>query len=463
MPVARIVTRFAEEAAPLIGRLRARGYTIEVVDPGTFRVTPADLEIALDRMQTPEALAGAVRFARECDAEVFVAAGLSLDEEAARALRGVAVRRSVLAEGLKKLIAPFRRLGAEAHADRAARRQRVLAREMARETEKKQRAEEKAAQAAERARLQQEAAERDRLAHEAARARQQQEQEARLVRLREEEERGRVEHEGALARQREQEVRQREEAARRGEEAARLAAERKAQLAERRREEETAQQKRAAQAARLVAEEQERRRVAAELAQAERERQREESERRRLAGAAALVEAKRRDAQALQRAPAARREERPRPAAAVPPEPAGNRIMKRAFAAAASLAVLMALGWGAYQNRMPAAPLSNQQRVRGAEIQQDVPFGAATIKPKRAAQKPPAAPQKTQAKPAPAGAPKPSPVKRTRRYAADDVDMVAEDEIVYHGAPKNSKSRASAQAQQQQQDGVKRISDLDDE
>src|SRR3954470_6637834 len=116
MPVARIYTRFAEEDAPLIGRLRARGYTIELVNPGHFRVTPAELEIELDRLRTPEALAGAARFARERDAEVFVAAGMPLDEEAASALRGAAARRNPLVEALKMLIAPLRRLGAEAHA-----------------------------------------------------------------------------------------------------------------------------------------------------------------------------------------------------------------------------------------------------------------------------------------------------------------------------------------------------------
>jgi len=104
MPVARIVTRFPEEAAPLIARLRARGYTIEIVDPGTFRVTPADLEIELERLRTPEALSRAVAFAREREGEIFVAPGFSIDEDAARALRGAAVRRNPLAEGFKKLI-----------------------------------------------------------------------------------------------------------------------------------------------------------------------------------------------------------------------------------------------------------------------------------------------------------------------------------------------------------------------
>lgn len=413
MPVARIVTRFAEETAPLIARLRARGYTIEIVDPGSFRVTPADLEIALDRMTTPEALHGAARFARERDAEVFVAAGMPLDEEAGRALReGAVVRRNAIAESFKKLITPFRRLGAEVHESRKARRQQKIDLELAREAERKQKAERKAAERAE-------------------------------------DDRRRAEREGALARQREEEVR--------------LAADREAQAAERRRLEDAERQRREAEVARLAAEEAERRRVAEEVARAERERRSEEERQRAVAGAAALVEARRREAEMRRLAagaPASRRQ-RPVPAALIQ-ERAASRAMKRGMVAAACVAVLVAIGWGAYQNRTPAQPLSNQQRVRGSDIQQDVPFGAATIKPRPAA-KPQPQPKTAQQKPAPASAPKPSP-KRTQRYAADDVDMVAEDEIVYHGAPKNSKSRASAQTPaQQQQDGVKRISDLDEE
>lgn len=417
MPVARIYTRFAEEAAPLIGRLRARGYTIEIVDPGHFRVTPADLEVELERLATPEALASAARFARERDAEVFVAAGLPLDEAAAQALRGAAAPRgNALREGLKRLIAPFRRLGAEVHAGRKARRQRNLDVELAKETEREQLAEQKAAARAERARREQEAAERERVEQEAAQAR-------------------RREEEARRARERETELaRQREEAERR----------RVAQAA-REREEESAREQRA-----------------------ERERRYQEDARRRAAELAALQEAKRRNAGLARLAAggpaAARRDQAAHGAAArYAGESRMARATKRGFAAAAGLATLVALGWGAYQNRTPAAPLSNQQRVRGEAIQQDVPFGAATIKPQpRTTAAPKAAPQQKAAeqKPAPAGAPKPAP-KRTRRYAADDVDMVAEDEIVYHGAPKNSKSRASA-SQPQQKDGVKRISDLED-
>ena len=467
MPVARIVTRFAEEAAPLIARLRARGYTIEIVDPGTFRVTPAELEIELDRLSTPEALSRAARFARERDAEVFVAAGLPLDEEAARALRGAVVRRNVVAEGFKKLIAPFRRLGAEAHEDRKARRQRQLDLELTREAEKKAKAEQRSAEKEERQRLEEQArAERARREQEEA-ERRRVEREAALAGQREEEERQRVAREAAMARQREADERTRVEReaalARQREEEARLEAEREAQAAARQRQEAVERQRREADAARRATEEAERRRVAEEVAAAERERQQEEERQRAIAGAAALVEARKRDAEQVRARQRQAAISAGRPALQVSPN---HRAMKRGLVAAACVAVLMTIGWSAYENRTPAQPLTNQQRVQGGQIQQDVPFGAASIQPqpqqKPATAKPQSPQQKktAQQKPAPAAAPKTSP-KRERRYANDDVDMVAEDEIVYHGAPKNSKSRASAQPQQK--DGVKKISDLDGE
>jgi len=410
MPVARIYTRFPEEAAPLIARLRARGYhSVEVVDPGHFRVTPADLEIELDRLRVPEALAAAARFARARAAEVFVAAGFPLDAEAAQALRGATARRNALLDGLKHAIGFFRRLGEEVHNARKTRRQRNIDLELAQEAARKQRAEQKAAERAERQR-------------------------------REEEERKREERDAALARQREED--------------ARLRAEREARLAQQRAEEERARQRRAEEAARLAAEEAERRRVAEEVAAAERERRHEEERRRAIEGAAALVAAQRR--QTPVETPASRRLERQRPAAAVA-EPPMRHAMKRAFVAAAFLAALATIGWGAYQNRMPAQPLSNHERVRGAEIQQEVPFGAARIPAKPQAQPAPQA-KPTQAQPA--AAPKPTPKPRAQRYAGGDVDVVAEDEVIYHRTPKRTNSRAAAD---RQQDGVKRISDLDDE
>lgn len=438
MPVARIYTRVPEESTELVERLRARGYTVELVDPADFRVTPADLEIQLDRMKTPEALAAAARFGREHDAEVFVAAGIPLDEAVLRAARTAsAPRRNVLAEGFARLLAPFRRLGAEAHATRAAKRQQAIDRELQREAERKQRAEQKAAERAERE--QRETVEHaERARHAAALAVQREEG----ARRREEEDRKRAEREAVVAREREAErVRAEEERQRREAEAARAAAEQAALLAEQRR---------------LQAEQQ--------LAEEESLRQQQAAEPER--EVVAPVEATTTPREAVAAAP------RPRPVVPryAPREHASSRVMKRAFVAAACLAVLAAIGWGAYANRTPASPLSNSQRVRASAIQQEVPFGAARIQwqaQPRTAQttvRPPAKPAAGAQKPAAPKAsskPRAAQPKRARRFATDSTDagMVAEDQVIYHGAPKKSTNRAAAQ--QQQQNGVKKISDMD--
>src|SRR5258706_3172468 len=454
MPVARIITRVPEESTHLVARLRARGYTVELVDPGDFRVTPADFEINLDRMKTPDALAEAARFGREHDAEVFVAVGIALDEAALRAARGAAAERgNVLVAGLKRLIAPFRRAGAEAHATRAAKRQRALDIELAREAERKQRAEQKAAERAERER--QETTARAEREQQEATARAERERGEALARgeseqrRKEEEQRNREEVEqraAALALQREQEARE-EEARRREED--RKRAEREA---ERVHQEEAARV--AAQQAAVVAEQrrlEEAQRRHEEAVRAERE-------------VAAPVEA------AIKPRDVAPATPRPRPSVPryAPREPASSRVMKRSFAAAACIAIVAAIGWGAYENRTPASPLSNPERVPGSAIQQEVPFGAASINGQKPAQRsqttvrPPAAQtaprtqasaaQPAQAKPAAAkpavSKPAASTPKRARRFANNNVDMIAEDEVVYHGAPKKSNSRAAAQQQQ---------------
>lgn len=41
MPLARIVTRFPEATLPASDCFCSRGYTVEIIDPGDFRVTPA--------------------------------------------------------------------------------------------------------------------------------------------------------------------------------------------------------------------------------------------------------------------------------------------------------------------------------------------------------------------------------------------------------------------------------------
>jgi hypothetical protein len=487
MAVARIYTRFPDEATELAERLRARGYTIELVDPGDFRVTPADIEIQLDRLKTEEAMAAAARFARTHDAEIFVAPGVALEEPALRAAReGAAERGNAFVEGFKKLIAPFRRAGASAHTTRAAGRQAKLEAELAREAERKRKAEQAAP-----------------------------EREAREREQRKKDEFWASERSLVLARQREEEARQREEQARRQEEErrrreeeARIVAEREAIVTEERRREEEIRSREEAErrqhaeaAARLAAEEAERRRIAEEQARerqaemaarvaeqqrlAEQERKAEEEkerERRAAAEAAALAEAKKREEETR-----AARVATAAPAAAAAPAVASRqpviarlqqerqrqnaRVMKRATIAAAIVAGALALGWGAYENRTPAHPLSNSDLVHGQQIKQEVPFGPAsigtqpgqapatattTVRPPQSQARPA---QSAQNKASPAQGGKPAPHKRARQFksAPDDVDQVAEDQVIYHGAPKHSGGQASAQQPQ-----VKRYSDMSD-
>jgi hypothetical protein len=472
MPVARIYTRVPEESTALVERLRARGYTVEVVDPGDFRVTPADLEIRLDRMKTEEAFAAAAEFGRkqrseQNGVEIFVAKGVPVDEAAVRAAAsGAAQRGNIVLEGLKAIIAPFRRAGREVHMSRAARRQQNIEREAATEAARKQRWEAKAAARAERER-QDEMARAEREQQEAAVRVERERREAvaqteREQRQREEEVRLAAEREATLEREREADARrQEEEALRRAERAAILArereeeaqAERERQEAARRMEAEAEQRRQHAEAAERLAVEQQ------AAAQAERERQAVEAP---MAAVAAEHAVRSREVAAP----------RPRvaPARYAPRERDGSRAMKRAFVAAACLAILAAVGWGAYENRTPASPLSNSDRVRGTAIQQDVPFGSARINgqtPQKrqtttapAAAKPVQSTQATQKPAASKAASKPaaSTPKRTRHFANSDVDMVAEDQVIYHGAPKKSTSRA---ATQQQPNGVKKISDMD--
>ena len=475
MPVARIYTRVPEESTALIERLRARGYTVELVDPGDFRVTPADLEIRLDRKETGEAFAAAAEFGRkqrseQNGVEIFVAEGVAVDDAALHAAAGgAAPRGNIVLDGLKRLIAPFRRAGREVHMSRAGRRRQVIAREAEREAAaeaaRQQRAEAKAAARAERERQEEIAhAERERREAAARVERERREEVARAEReqgQKEEEVRRAAEREAGLAREREEDARrQEEEALRRAERAAILARER---------EEEARAEAERQEAARQMEAEAEQRRQHAEAAAklaAEQEAS-ARADRENTVPVAAEVAA---PVAAESAAPAAQRPPRPRVAAEryAPRERDTNRVMKRAFVAAACLAVLAAIGWGAYENRTPASPLSNSERVRGNSIQQDVPFGAARINGQGNATRPVVTPAaktvqqsaQTARKPAaakPAGTKPAASTPKGTRHAANDAGMIAEDQVIYHGAPKKSTNRAAAQ----QHPPVKKISDMD--
>ena len=76
MPVARILTRFPEDAAALSGQLQSLGYTVEIAAPDDPRNTHADLEINLERCPAGAAFSRAEQLAHAAGADVFVAPGI---------------------------------------------------------------------------------------------------------------------------------------------------------------------------------------------------------------------------------------------------------------------------------------------------------------------------------------------------------------------------------------------------
>jgi hypothetical protein len=80
MPSARIITRSAEQSHELAAKLRARGYTVEMVSPQQVPDTAADVEITLEECTPEEALikAGLVFDVKDFDVKdlcVFIAPG----------------------------------------------------------------------------------------------------------------------------------------------------------------------------------------------------------------------------------------------------------------------------------------------------------------------------------------------------------------------------------------------------
>ena len=80
MPVARIITRSADESRELAAELRARGYSVQLVAPERVPDTAADIEITLEECTPEEALekASSVFDADDFDAKdlcVFIAPG----------------------------------------------------------------------------------------------------------------------------------------------------------------------------------------------------------------------------------------------------------------------------------------------------------------------------------------------------------------------------------------------------
>ena len=75
MPLARILTRFPEQATTLSEELRHHGYTVEFSSPGAGAKTAADLEIDFELCAEEDALNRASELAERFDADVAVSPG----------------------------------------------------------------------------------------------------------------------------------------------------------------------------------------------------------------------------------------------------------------------------------------------------------------------------------------------------------------------------------------------------
>jgi hypothetical protein len=75
MPLARIVTRLAEDTDALAKDLRARGFEVVTKSPDEISSEPADLEITVEECAFDEALTSASAIARTQDKCVFIAPG----------------------------------------------------------------------------------------------------------------------------------------------------------------------------------------------------------------------------------------------------------------------------------------------------------------------------------------------------------------------------------------------------
>ena len=76
MPLARILTRFPEQADALSQELRQHGYTVEFSTPDLAGKSPADLEIDFEICAEPDALGRASELADQIHADVAVSPGI---------------------------------------------------------------------------------------------------------------------------------------------------------------------------------------------------------------------------------------------------------------------------------------------------------------------------------------------------------------------------------------------------
>jgi hypothetical protein len=471
MPLARIITNSAVAVAALAARLRAQGYTVEIVSPENRDgfTHPADVEITADACDPQEALARAPELAQEYG-PIFVSAGVITAADAApNETHPVPVEPTAEAEenpkpesladaGLKQKQNRLLQWWKE-HSEREAEagpapmtamNEVVPAPAMPDEVEEAGRAERERL-IEERRRAE---AERVRIAEEASRARRvqalaRQRKQAEQERLRQEAEAEQLRAEAEAKRLREQaeieRLRKEAEAAQ-----ARVAALRERE--EQRRAQAEAEMRRFA----------EQKAEAERLAQIEAHRAEQAEHERRAQLHAAQMEAERRARLEAQQSvgsateagsqpimPAPDTSSNPRQVQASPMAPAGparwktysyrraprprrqlrqrEREWRVAIVVAAVFAVLLMVGWSAIQNPRPAAPLSQQELTHSSTIQQEVPFGPATIAAPPA--KATASPAPAMVQPAPPNPPAKSPKDaKHRRFRRSHAVAAGDDE-----------------------------------
>lgn len=81
MPLARILTRFPEQAGALSQELRQHGYTVEFSSPELAGKPPADLEIDFEICAEPDALSRATELAGQFHADVAISPGVLHEQE----------------------------------------------------------------------------------------------------------------------------------------------------------------------------------------------------------------------------------------------------------------------------------------------------------------------------------------------------------------------------------------------
>lgn len=101
MPLARILTRFPEQAGALSQELRQHGYTVEFSSPELAGKPPADLEIDFEICAEPDAVTRAAELADQFHADVAISPGVLQEQEVRHE-----AELSIPAEGLPDAVEP---------------------------------------------------------------------------------------------------------------------------------------------------------------------------------------------------------------------------------------------------------------------------------------------------------------------------------------------------------------------